>query len=71
VPSSTDARIEELTAAIRNLCQGPLNPEAEADLRKLARQLRLAIRLHVRMAKGSLTTKQAAINLRDPALREE
>jgi len=71
VPSSTDARIEEMTAAIRNLCRGPFTPEAEADLRKLARELRVIIRQHVGMAKGSLSAKQAAINQRDPALREE
>ena len=66
MPSSTDARIEELTAAIRTLCCGPFTPEAEADLRNLARDLRTAIRQHVRMAKSSLITKKAAIIERDP-----
>ena len=71
MPLSTDAEIEKITAAIRNLCRGPFTPEAEADLRKLARELRIAIRQHVQMAKGSLTAKKAAINQRDPDLKEE
>jgi hypothetical protein len=71
VPSSTDAQIEQITAAIRNLCAGPFSSEAEADLRKLARELRIAIRKHVRMAKGSLGTKKAAIVRRDPALKSD
>lgn len=66
MPSSTDPRIEELTAAIRNLCAGPLSPQAEADLRRLARELRLAIQQHVHMAQDSLSAKKSAIDKRDP-----
>jgi hypothetical protein len=65
VPSSTDPRIEELTAAIRKLCAGPFSPEAEADLRRLARELRLAIQQHVQMAQDSLSAKKQAIDKRD------
>jgi len=61
VPSSTDARIEELIAAIRNLCRTPFSPQAEKQLKKLARQLRMAIRHHVRMARISLSEKKSAI----------
>jgi hypothetical protein len=71
VPSSTDAQIEEITAAIRSLCSGPFTPEAEADLRKLARKLRIAIRQHVQMAKDSLGAKKAAIVERDPDLKPD
>jgi hypothetical protein len=66
VPSSTDARIEEITTKIRRLCAGPFSPEAETELRKLARELRVAIKQHVQMAKSSLGTKGAAINELDP-----
>ena len=66
VPSSTDLRIEELCARIRVLCNKPFSPEAEAELRKLARQLRVAIRQHVRMAKANLGAKKSAIIQRDP-----
>jgi hypothetical protein len=66
VPSSTDARIEELTTAIRKLSQSPFSAEAETNLRKLARELRAAIQEHVRMAQDSLSTKKAAIDKRDP-----
>ncbi len=61
VPTSTDAQIEEIIAAIRDLCHGSFRPEAEAELRKLARQLRIAIRRHVGMARSSLNAKKAAI----------
>jgi hypothetical protein len=61
VPTSTDAQIEEIIAAIRDLCHGPFRPEAEVELRELARQLRIAIRRHVGMAKSSLTAKKLAI----------
>jgi len=71
VPSSTDVQIEAITAAIRKLCGGPFSPEAEADLRKLARELRIAIRRHVRMAKGSLGAKKVAIMERDPDLQSD
>jgi hypothetical protein len=50
VPSSTEAKIEELTAAIRKLCGSPFTPEAEANLRRLAWDLRIAIQQHVQMA---------------------
>jgi hypothetical protein len=66
VPSSTDAKIEELTLAIRKLCRVPFSAEAEANLRKLARELRVAIQQHVQMAQGSLSVKKAAIDRRDP-----
>jgi hypothetical protein len=61
VPTSTDLQIEEIIAAIRDLSHGPFSSEAEAELRKLARQLRLAIRQHVRLAKRSLNTEKSAI----------
>jgi len=66
VPSSTDAGIEEIIGKIRRLCGGPFSSQAEAELRKLARELRLAIKQHVRMAKSSLSVKGAAINELDP-----
>jgi hypothetical protein len=66
VPSSTDARIEELTTAVRKLCRGPFSSEAEANLRKLARELRIAIQEHVQLAQHSLSAKKAAIDKRDP-----
>jgi hypothetical protein len=66
MPSSTDARIEELCARIRLLCSGTLTPEVEAELRTLARHLRLAIRDHVHAAKSSLGAKKSAIIERDP-----
>jgi hypothetical protein len=56
VPSSTDAEIEKI--------------EAEADLRKLARQLRLAIRQHVRMAKTSLNARKLAL-FKDDLAKED
>jgi hypothetical protein len=66
VPASTDVRIEEIIAKIRKLCGESLSPEAEAELRRLARDLRSAIRQHVQMAKSSLGAKKAAINDYDP-----
>jgi hypothetical protein len=66
VPRSTDSEIDEIVGAIRRLCDQPFNSEAEADLRKLARELRVAIRKHVRMATSSLGTKKSAIDERDP-----
>ena len=66
VPTSTDLQIEEIIAAIRDLCHGPFSPESEAELRKLARTLRLAIRQHVRMARSSLNAKKSAIIDCDP-----
>jgi len=71
VPRSTDAEIDEIVEAIRRLCGQPFTPEAENDLRKLARQLGIAIRKHVRMATNSLGTKKAAIDSRDPAPQED
>lgn len=65
VPSTTDAGIEELCARVRALCGGPFTPQTEAELRGLARRLRLAIRQHVQMAKSSLSVKKAAIAQRD------
>jgi hypothetical protein len=69
VPSSTDTRIEEICAQIRVLCGRPFSSETEAELRKLARELRAAIKQHVEMAKSSLKTKKAAIAERDPGER--
>jgi len=66
MPSSTDAQIEEIIAEIRKLCRRPFTPEAEAELRRLARQLRFVIKQHVRMATSSLGIKQAAIIKLDP-----
>jgi hypothetical protein len=40
--------------------------ESEAELRVLARQLRMAIRQHVKMAKSSLGAQKSAIVDRDP-----
>jgi hypothetical protein len=66
VPSSTEASIEEIIAKIRGLCGRPFSLEAEAELRKLARDLRHTIKQHVRLAKSSLSVKGAAINEHDP-----
>jgi hypothetical protein len=66
VPASTEPRIEEFCAKIRDLCRTPHTPQGEAELRKLAQELRVAIKHHVRMAKSSLSAKQSAINKRDP-----
>jgi hypothetical protein len=65
VPSETEPRIEELCARIRSLCGKPHTPQAESELRKLAKELRVAIEHHVKTAKSSLSTKQAAIIKRD------
>ena len=46
----------------------PFSAETEADLRKLARELRLAIKEHVEFAKSSLYVKKAAIIERDTAV---
>jgi hypothetical protein len=70
VPSLTDARIEEITANIRKICAEPFTPQAEARLRSLAEELRVVINQHVRMAKSSLSTKKAAIDLRDADQRD-
>jgi hypothetical protein len=66
MPSSTDAPIEELCARIRLLCSGTLTPAVEAELKTLARHLRLAIKDHVHAAKSSLGAKKSAIVARDP-----
>jgi hypothetical protein len=65
MPSSTDARIEELCARIRLLCSGTLTPTVEGELRTLARHLRLAIKDHVRSARSSLAAKKSAMIQRD------
>lgn len=65
MPSPTDAQIERITAAIRDLCRGPMIAEAEAELRKLAEELRIAISRHTGLAKSSLQAKKAAILDRD------
>jgi len=66
VPSSTDARIDRLCAKIRALCSEPYTSEAETELRTLARELRIVIQQHVRMATSSLGAKKTAIIERDP-----
>jgi hypothetical protein len=66
MPSSTDAGIEAIIGRIRSLCEGPFSPEAETELRKLARELRVAIEQHVKMARISLGTKAATIHKYDP-----
>jgi hypothetical protein len=66
MPSSTDARIESIIAKIRDLCTAPFSPQTEAELRKLAFELRTAINQHVAMAKSSLGTKGAFIKQHDP-----
>lgn len=66
MPPSTEARIEELCSDIRILCAQPFTPESETELGKLAKELRTAIRKHVRMAKSSLSVKGVAIAQRDP-----
>jgi len=66
MPSSTDARIEELCVKIRLLCSGNLTTDVEAELRTLAQELRLAINDHVRAAKSSLGAKKSALIERDP-----
>jgi hypothetical protein len=66
VPSSSDSRIEELCSRIKVLCREPFSRSSELELRRLARQLRVAIGQHVATAKSSLSAKQAAIVRRDP-----
>jgi hypothetical protein len=68
MPSSTDARIESIIAKIRSLCTAPFSPQTEAELRKLAFELRTVINQHVAMAKSSLSTKAAVIKDHDPEL---
>jgi hypothetical protein len=65
VPRSTEGRIEELCARIRDLCGEPFSEDSEEELRRLARHLRTAIQQHVRMAKSSLGTQKSAIVDRD------
>jgi hypothetical protein len=69
VPSSTDVRIEELCARIRALCAKPFSTKSEAELRKLARELRLAVSQHVELAKSSLTARKAALIKPDPDVK--
>jgi hypothetical protein len=66
VPTSTDARIDAICSRIRELCRGPLSPEDEVEIRRLAIELRAVINEHVRLAKSSLGAKQSAITARDP-----
>ena len=65
MPRSTEGRIEELCARIRELCSEPFSEDGEEELRRLARHLRTAIQQHVRLAKSSLGTKKSAIVSRD------
>lgn len=62
MPSSTDVRIDSIVSAIRDLCGRELTPGTELKLRELARELRLAIREHVEMAKSSLDPRKTAIS---------
>jgi hypothetical protein len=55
---------------IDKICSGPFTPEAEAELRKLAQDLRVAIRQHLGLAKRSLSAKKAAIRENDPDSEE-
>jgi hypothetical protein len=66
VPTSTDAQIDGICSRIRELCRGSLSPEDEAEIRRLAMELRVVINEHVRLAKSSLGAKQSAITARDP-----
>ncbi|MGB6405406.1 MAG: hypothetical protein WA899_13525 [Candidatus Sulfotelmatobacter sp.] len=66
MPSSSDSRIEELCSRIKVLCREPFSRSSEAELRRLARLLRVAISQHVATAKSSLSAKKAAIVRRDP-----
>jgi hypothetical protein len=65
MPTQTETTIEELCARIRALCTRAHSPETEAELRKLAHDLRVAINKHVRIAKSSLMTQKSAISRRD------
>jgi hypothetical protein len=71
MPVSTERRIKELCAWIRALAAERFSPGAEAELRDLARELRVAIEQHVESAKSSLTTKKAAIVQRDPDIKPD
>jgi hypothetical protein len=51
------------------LCHGPYSAEVDEELRRLARELRGAIREHVRTAKSSLGAKKSALDARDPGER--
>jgi hypothetical protein len=66
VPSSTDAQIEELCSRIRALCGRPFSSKEEAELKRLARELRVAIKQHVEMAKSSLSARKSAMIKPDP-----
>jgi hypothetical protein len=65
VPRSTENRIKALCARIRTLSRGDLTPLREAELRRLAIDLRSAIGSHLHAAKSSLSTKKLAIEARD------
>ena len=65
MPSETESQIEELCARIRSLCSKPHTPQAESELRSLAKELRVAIEQHMKMAKSSLLAKKATIIKRD------
>jgi hypothetical protein len=71
VPTSTDERIEEIIAKIRKLCGASFSDDGEAELRILAKELRSAIKQHVRLASSSLTIKKAAIDQHDPEAEKE
>ena len=66
MPVSTETRIREICAWIRALGGERFSDGTEAELRELARELRVAIEQHVKSAKSSLSTKKAAIVQRDP-----
>jgi hypothetical protein len=66
VPSDTDEQIQEIIAKIRKLCGAAFSDDGEDELRKLAKELRAAIKQHVRMASSSLRTKKDVIDRHDP-----
>jgi hypothetical protein len=66
MPISTETRIKEICAWIRALAGERFSQGTEAELRELARELRVAVEHHVESAKSSLSLKKAAIVQRDP-----
>ena len=61
VPSSSETRIEELCDKIRELCRAPHSLESEAELRRLALELRVAINEHAHLASRALGVKRSTI----------
>jgi hypothetical protein len=63
--------MDALCARIRTLSRGELTPAQEVELRRLAIDLRSAIRNHLYTAKTSLIAKKLAIEARDESLDPE